>query len=63
VDRVKAHFGEFIRGNVERYELPNLGALNFSLNGALEAEERCRRASMHKERLQRGIAAHGDRRR
>jgi hypothetical protein len=34
-DRVKAHFGEFIRGNVERYELPNLGALNFLLNGAL----------------------------
>jgi enoyl-CoA hydratase/carnithine racemase len=27
--RVKAHFGEFVRGEVIRYELPNLGALNF----------------------------------
>jgi hypothetical protein len=34
-ERVKAHFGEYIRGDVERYELPNLGALNFLLNGAL----------------------------
>lgn len=34
-DRVKAHFGEYVRGNVERYELPNLGALNFLLHGAL----------------------------
>jgi hypothetical protein len=34
-DRVKAHFGEFVRGKVERYELPNLGALNFLLHEAL----------------------------
>ena len=34
-DRVKAHFGDLIRGDVERFELPNLGALNFLLNGAL----------------------------
>ena len=34
-DRVKAHFGAFIRGDVVRYELPNLGALNFLLHGAL----------------------------
>jgi hypothetical protein len=26
VERVKAHFGDYIRGDVERYELPNLGA-------------------------------------
>ena len=33
--RVKAHFGEMVLGEVERYELPNLGALNFLLHGAL----------------------------
>ena len=33
--RVKAHFGEMVRGEVERFELPNLGALNFLLHGAL----------------------------
>lgn len=34
-DRVKKHFGERVRGEVERFELPNLGALNFLLHGAL----------------------------
>ena len=34
-ERVKAHFGEMVEGAVERYELPNLGALNFLLHGAL----------------------------
>ena len=34
-ERVKAHFGELVRGQVERFELPNLGALNFLLHGAL----------------------------
>lgn len=34
-ERVKEHFGEFARGDVERYELPNLGALNFLLHEAL----------------------------
>jgi hypothetical protein len=34
-ERVKAHFGDYVKGSVERYELPNLGALNFLLNGAL----------------------------
>jgi hypothetical protein len=28
-ERVKAHFGALIEGRVERFELPNLGALNF----------------------------------
>ena len=32
---VAAHFAAFLRGNVERYELPVLGALNFVLHGAL----------------------------
>ncbi len=34
-DRVKAHFGELCRAAVERYELPNLGALNFLLHESL----------------------------
>jgi len=34
-DRVKRHFGEMVRGRVERFELPNLGALNFLLHEAL----------------------------
>lgn len=34
-ERVKAHFGEMVHGEVERFELPNLGALNFLLHGAL----------------------------
>jgi hypothetical protein len=33
--RVKAHFGELVKGAVERFELPNLGALNFLLHEAL----------------------------
>lgn len=35
-ERVKRHFGELCRGPVERYELPNLGALNFILHEALD---------------------------
>jgi hypothetical protein len=34
-ERVKAHFGALIEGRVERFELPNLGALNFLCYGAL----------------------------
>jgi hypothetical protein len=34
-DRVKEYFGELVKGKVERYELPNLGALNFLLHEAL----------------------------
>ncbi len=33
--RVKAHFGEIVKGPVERFELPNLGALNFLLHESL----------------------------
>jgi hypothetical protein len=35
-DRVAEHFRGIITGNVERYELPNLHALNFLLHGALD---------------------------
>ena len=34
-ERVKRHFGELVKGKVERFELPNLGALNFLLHEAL----------------------------
>ena len=34
-ERVKAHFGPMVRGGVDRFELPNLSALNFLLHGAL----------------------------
>lgn len=35
-DRVAAHFDGMIGGPVERFELDNLGALNFLLHGALD---------------------------
>ena len=35
-ERVKRHFSELCRGPVERYELPNLHALNFVLRQALD---------------------------
>lgn len=34
--RVRAHFGALITGDVQRFELPNLNALNFLLHGALD---------------------------
>lgn len=34
-ERVKLHFGDLVKGKIERYELPNLGALNFLLHEAL----------------------------
>ena len=34
-ERVKRYFGDLVQGNVERFELPSLGALNFLLHGAL----------------------------
>jgi hypothetical protein len=35
-DRVAAHFAGLITGDVVRFALPNLGALNFLLHGALD---------------------------
>lgn len=34
-ERVKAHFAGICLGGVERFELPNLGALNFLLHNSL----------------------------
>ena len=35
-ERVREHFRDMITGNVDRYEVPNLHALNFLLHGALD---------------------------
>lgn len=35
-ERVRDHFRGMITGDVERFELPNLKALNFLLHGALD---------------------------
>jgi hypothetical protein len=34
-ERVKAHFADIVHGEVTRYELPKIGALNFVLRDAL----------------------------
>jgi hypothetical protein len=34
-ERVKAHFGDLVAGDVTRYQIPSLGALNFVLRQAL----------------------------
>ncbi|MDF2501717.1 MAG: hypothetical protein K0Q77_2431 [Anaerosporomusa subterranea] len=34
-ERVKKHFAEIVQGDVVRYELPNIGALNFVMYKAL----------------------------
>ncbi|HZS16121.1 MAG TPA: hypothetical protein VFC09_16145 [Candidatus Dormibacteraeota bacterium] len=35
-ERVRTHFGRFVRGGVERHEVPNVRALNFVLHQALD---------------------------
>jgi len=34
-EKVKEHFGEMVKGEIERFELPNLKALNFLLHESL----------------------------
>jgi hypothetical protein len=34
-EKVKKHFGEMVKGEIERFELPNLKALNFLLHESL----------------------------
>ena len=34
-DRVRRHFAEIIAGDVVRYEVPSIGALNFVLHGVV----------------------------
>lgn len=35
VEKVKEHFGKIVKGEIERFELPNLKALNFLLHESL----------------------------
>jgi len=49
-ERVKAFFGERVRGRVDRFELPNLGAVNLLLHEALAAAAPFRCAWMHRAR-------------
>ncbi len=35
VDRVRAHFGDLVQGDVERFEAPNVLAVKFVMHGAL----------------------------
>lgn len=49
-ERVAAHFGETIAGPVERFELPNLQALNFLLHGALGGGARSPSRPTHRGR-------------
>jgi hypothetical protein len=34
-EAVKKHFGPMVKGDIDRFELPNLHALNFLLHGSL----------------------------
>ena len=36
LERVRDHFGSMVQGKVERFELPNISALNFLLHEALD---------------------------
>lgn len=35
IERVQAHYRDIVRGPIERYELPQLGALSFVLHDSL----------------------------
>ena len=35
IGKVKAHFGSMVKGKVERFDMPNIGAINFLLHNAL----------------------------
>ena len=50
--RVKEHFSSLVRGEVTRYELPELPAFNFVLEGALDGGvTRSLRVDMHGKTL------------
>ena len=63
-ERVKEHFGALVTGQVDRYEMPNILALNFVLNGGLNGGGT---QSLRSDALGQGhvrlAAADGDRRR
>ena len=35
VEKVRAHYGDMVKGKIERFEMPNIGAINFLLHHAL----------------------------
>lgn len=35
IERVRQHFGDLVKGGIDRFELPNLHALNFLLHESL----------------------------
>lgn len=41
VQAVLAHFGRWVRGPAERFELPRIAALNFLIQGALDGGVTC----------------------
>ena len=41
INEVMKHFGRWVKGPAERYELPLLGALNFVIQGALDGGVTC----------------------
>ena len=50
--RVREHFSSLVRGEVTRYELPELPAFNFVLEGALDGGvTRSLRVDMHGKTL------------
>lgn len=51
-ERVKSHFGSLVKGEVRRYELPKIRALNFVLTSALEGgPSRSLRQDLHGKAL------------
>jgi hypothetical protein len=40
-EAVIEHFGRWVKGPAARYELPNIGALNFVIHGALDGGVTC----------------------
>jgi len=57
--RVARHFKGMIKGPVERFELPNLSALNFLLHGALDAAARFRSDGRPGEGFSTALLPHG----
>lgn len=60
-ERVKAFFGDLVRGEVERFELPNLGAINLLLHEALGRRHRFPARRRPRQDLRSRTAPHGDR--
>jgi hypothetical protein len=60
-DRVKQHFGDLVKGKVQRFELPNIQAINLLLHESLGGGGT---VSLHVDaqgqNVRRGAAAHGD---